>query len=260
MLKIPDTTATWVDYFELNGNNLLEVPWHLEETISDVEWKTIAGSIRIFQLGENSEGNTLISLTRRFALRQQDAGLEDAMKRFIKEEQRHARWLGRFMDQVQIPRASRHWSDHVFRHLRRLWNLEVSLAVLLTAELVARVYYHALYRATSSGILRPICRQLLRDEVFHVYFHTHLLRKIRNQRLPVLNSIWNALYRLFHAGTLLIVWGGHSAVLKRGGFSFVKFWRASRYYCDQAIFLLQTDSKQELQPITRRDLCGIRPS
>jgi hypothetical protein len=260
MIKIPDTTTTWIDYFVSNGNNLLEVPWHLRETISEVEWKTIAGSIRIFQLGENSEGNTLISLTRLFALRQQDSELEEAMTKFIKEEQRHASWLGRFMDQVQIPRATRHWSDHVFRHLRRLWNLEVSLAVLLTAELVARVYYHALYRASTSGILRPICRQLLRDEVFHVHFHTHLLRKIRNQRLPALNSIWNAFYRLFHAGTLLIVWAGHSPVLKRGGFSFLHYWRASRHYCEQAILLLQTDCKKAPQPITRRDLCGIRPS
>ncbi|MCI0602580.1 hypothetical protein L0156_06165 [bacterium] len=237
----------------------MPVPWHLTERISDLEWETIAGSIRVFQLGENSEGRSLISLTRRFALQRQDNELEEAMTKFIREEQRHASWLGRFMDQVQISRVTGHWSDHVFRHLRRLWNLEVSLAVLLTAELVARVYYHALYRATSSAILRPICRQLLRDEVFHVYFHTHLLRKIRIQRLPILNSLWNSLYRLFHAGTLLIVWAGHSRVLQGGGFSFRQYWRASRRYCERAIGLLQPVRKNANQLVGRRNLCGIRP-
>jgi demethoxyubiquinone hydroxylase (CLK1/Coq7/Cat5 family) len=257
-MRIPNTTRTWIEYFEANEKNLLLVPRHLPETIRDRERSAIARSIRIFQLGENSDGKTLIGLTRYFALRWQDAELEQAMSKFIKEEQRHAALLGSFMDQVKIPRATGHWSDSVFRQLRRLWNLEISLAVLLTAELIARVYYHALYRATSSQILRQICRQLLRDEVFHVYFHTHLLRKIRHQRPPGFNSIWNALYRLFHAGTLLIVWTGHSAVLQKGGFSFLQYWRVSRHYCEQAITLLQTERLRSDVP--RRNLCGIRPS
>jgi hypothetical protein len=266
-VKIPDTTRMWIEYFVANENNLAQVPWHLSEMISGPEWSMIARSIRIFQLGENSEGKSLIALTRQFAFRWKDGALEEAMSKFIREEQRHAGLLGRFMDLVGIPRATRHWSDHVFRRLRRFWNLEVSLAVLLTAELIARVYYHALYRATGSQILRSICRQLLQDEIFHVYFHTHLLRKIRNQRLPALNSIWNALYRLFHAGTILIVWSGHSAVLKKGGFSFLHYWKASRHYCEQAITLLQASRPEPVMQIgrlraedTRRDLCGIRPS
>ena len=257
-MRIPNTTRMWIEYFESNEENLLFVPWHPPEAVWGRERNAIARSIRIFQLGENSDGKTLIGLTRCFALRCQDPELEEAMTKFIKEEQRHARLLGRFIDQVRVPRATRHWSDSVFRHLRRLWNLEASLAVLLTAELIARVYYHALYRASNSRILRQICRQLLRDEVFHVYFHTHLLQKIRQKRLPVFNSIWNALYRLFHAGTILIVWIGHSAVLKKGGFSFLHYWRVSRHYCEQAITLLQTE--QLSSDLRRRNLCGIRPS
>jgi rubrerythrin len=257
-LRLPDTTRRWIEYFAANENNLLPQSWEFPEAIWGPEHSSIARSIRIFQLGENSEGKSLIALTRGFAIRWQDPDLEQAMTKFIREEQRHAGLLGRFMDQVGIPRATRHWSDSVFRHLRRLWNLEISLAVLLTAELIARVYYHALYRATSSQILRQICRQLLRDEVFHVYLHTHLLRKIRQQRVPVLNSILNALYRLFHAGTLLIVWAGHSAVLRKGGFSFLQYWRVSRHYCEQAITLLHAERLRSDVP--RRDLCGIRPS
>jgi demethoxyubiquinone hydroxylase (CLK1/Coq7/Cat5 family) len=257
-MATPNTTRTWIEYFEANEKNLLLVPWHLPETIGGPERSAIANSIRIFQLGENSDGKTLIGLTRSFALRWQDPELEQAMSKFIREEQRHASWLGRFMDQMKIQRATRHWSDSVFRQLRRFWNLEISLAVLLTAELVARVYYHALYLATSSQILRQVCRQLLRDEVFHVYFHTHLLQKIRQERLPVFNSIWSALYRLFHAGTILIVWSGHSAVLKKAGFSFLHYWRVSRDYCEQAINLMQTEHLSSDLP--RRDLCGIRPS
>lgn len=257
-MRIPDTTRRWIEYFAANENNLLAQPWDLPEPVWGPGQSRIARSIRIFQLGENSEGKSLIALTKSFAIRWQDPELEQAMTKFIREEQRHAALLGRFMDQVRIPHASRHWSDSVFRHLRRLWNLEISVAVLLTAELIARVYYHALYRGSSSRILHQICRQLLRDEVFHVYFHTQLLRKIRHQRLPVLNSIWNALYRVFHAGTILIVWSGHSAVLKTGGFSFLHYWRVSRHYCEQAITLLQEEHLSSDVP--GRKLCGIRPS
>src|SRR6185503_4483050 len=136
---------------------------------------------------------------------------------FISEEQRHSTYLARFMRSEGIPLAVHHWSDQTFRFLRRFWNLEISLAVLLTAELVARVYYRALFSATKSTLLRQICRQLLRDEVMHVYFHTDLLRSMRSGRSSLANFLWNLSYRFFHSGTLLAVWIGHARVLKAGG-------------------------------------------
>ena len=242
-MNIPRTTRGWIRHFEWNAAHLLKVDWHLPAPLSQEEFTTIADSLRIFQLGESSDGASLRMAARGFALTRGDQHLEEAVSRFIDEETRHADWLGRFMDQQELPRSYSHWSDHVFRRLRRLGNLEICLTVLLTAELVAKVYYHALYRATSCTRLRQICRQLLRDEVFHVYFHTQLLRKMHSQNPALRNAIWKSCYRFFHRGTLLVVWLGHRRVFHMGGFPFRKYWKTSEHYCKKALSLLSDPEK-----------------
>lgn len=231
-------TNTWIRYFHDNERRLLSIFWNDEESLTASEFETVAASVRIFQLGENSEGKHLLELTKTFGVCKGDPLLEDCMKRFIEEEQRHAGYLARFMQIMGIPLATKHWTDRVFRTLRHFWNLEISLAVLLTAELVARVYYRALISATKSTLLKQICRQLLRDEVMHVYFHTDLLRSMRPGRSTLANFLWNLSYRFFHSGTLLAVWVGHARVLQAGGFPFKRFWRCSKEYREHAISLL----------------------
>lgn len=255
-MKIPKTTPGWIRYYESNAENLLRVDWQFVQPLSAEECRIVAPSLRVFQLGESSEGKSLMSVTGKFAKRHGSAHLEEAMSKFIAEEGRHAAWLAKFMDQQGISRAERHWTDRVFRILRQSINLEIALTVLLTAELVARVYYHALYLATSSRILRQICRQLLRDEVFHVYFHTQMLQEIQKGRVEILKTLYRFAYRFFHGTTLLVVWAGHRKVLKKAGFSFTRYWKTSRKYCEHAMELLAgpilTGKETE-----GRSLCGI---
>ena len=61
-----------------------------------------------------------------------------ALEIFIKEEQQHSRYLAAFMESQSIPRLQKHWVDRVFRKLRGLAGLELSLTVLVTAEIHRR--------------------------------------------------------------------------------------------------------------------------
>ena len=84
------------------------------------------------------------------------------------------------MDLNRIPRVRRGWTDSVFRWLRNVvGTLEISIGVLVTAEIIAKVYYPALREASGSVVLRAICDQIIRDERKHVEFQTEQLAGLR---------------------------------------------------------------------------------
>lgn len=228
------TSEEWRAYFRHNADTLLPMTWHDGAALTPEETQAIYRSIQQFQLGESSEGNHLKRLARAYAARTGDAAYADAMDLFIQEEQRHARDLGRFMDLAGIPRAANHWSDSVFRGLRKLSNLEMMLSVLLIAELIAKVYYVALRDATACPLLRQICRQLLLDEQEHVHFHLERLARMRVDRRWSLDLV-HLLFSEFFGGACVVVWMGNAAVFKRAGMTFGSFWRACRREVREAV-------------------------
>ena len=216
----------WLEYFVANTTSLLEIPWGRGAEITTAERRAIASSIQEFQLGESSEGRHLLRSAETFARRTRDPRYPEAMRLFIKEEQRHARDLGRFMDLAAIPRIRHAWPDRVFRRLRRLGGgLEVSISVLITAEIIAKVYYAALREATGSSVLRRLCDQILRDEDAHVRFQCDYLAVIRKDRNDWTLALTEALQRFLFSGACLVVWKSHRRALKQGGIAWRLFWR-----------------------------------
>jgi hypothetical protein len=219
------STRQWEQYFTRNCQQLRDIPWEGDDAVSGAEREAISKSIAVFQLGESGEGRHFMKTAQVYAGRSGDHAYIDALKLFIAEENRHAAELGRFMERHDIPLKSRQWSDSIFRFLRHLLNLEVEIRVLLTAEIVAKVYYRALLRATNSRILMEICRQILHDEVYHVHFQSAQLSRLRAGRSRLRLYVEDRLYELFFASTLAVVWIGHAPVLLAGGYrprSFLK--------------------------------------
>ena len=217
----------WHDYFVANRANLIGIDWANDQQITSVERQTITRSIQQFQLGEQSEGRQLIELAEQYVARTGDEDYLVALRLFIAEEQRHAHDLGQFMMQQDIPRLQADPVDSLFRGLRRLFNLEVAIVVLLSAEVVACTYYRALHDATRSTALRALCRQILRDEVQHLNFQTSTLAKIRTDRSDIGWFATHWIERLSFVGVLLLVWHKHGPVYRAGGFSFGRFWQAT---------------------------------
>lgn len=218
----------WLAYFRANQSHRLSINWDEEYCLTSTEKQAISQSIQKFQLGESSEGSHLMKMARLFAHQSGDLCLVEIMKLFIGEEQRHARDLGKFMQQQQISLAKKDWTDSIFRRLRRLAGLEMAAIILLTAELVAIVYYKALGQATQSQMLQQLCQQIHQDEVEHTYFQGDLLQYIRQNRPNWLVYFLEACHRLFFSLTLFVVWFDHRTVFQAAGYSFYEFWQESQ--------------------------------
>ncbi len=223
----PTTTAGWYAHFRRNREKLPEVPWHLGPEIDEEEREAIASSIRAFQLGESSDGAHLLRYAQVDGARCEDPIYGEVTRFFIAEEQRHAADLARFMDRNAIALARRNWTDAVFRALRNLFRtLEGAIAVLVTAEIIAKVYYRALYRATRSRMLRRVCVRILADERAHVTFQTQQLARLRRGRHPLALAVTRACQWTLFFAAVLVVWISHARVLRRGRHPFRRYWAA----------------------------------
>ncbi|GAB4545425.1 MAG: hypothetical protein OHK0023_03710 [Anaerolineae bacterium] len=215
----------WAAYFAENAANQMPIDWACHYRLTEAEIGCVLRSIQQFQLGESSEGVHLIQRAERYAQHRQDTAYLPALRAFIAEEQRHAAYLARFLRQQNLPLIEHNWVDSVFRRLRRLATLEVSVVVLITAEIIAVTYYKALHDVTQSLTLQHICRQILHDEIKHLAFQRQTLDQLRVRRSRVMCGLGMRLHRLLFAGTLLIVWWQHGKVYRAAGSNLFNFWQ-----------------------------------
>lgn len=219
--------ASWLAYFDSNAAASDLIPWDdAPDVLTADEQMCIESSIAKFQLGEYSEGHSLLTFATAFADELGEQSLVSITRRFIKEEQRHALTLKRFMQNHGIRTLQRNWTDTVFRRLRKYAGYEASITVLITAELIALVYYRALQACTRSQVLVAICRRILEEEAAHTRYESELLRFIRERRAGFLRHVPEALHRFLYAGTIVVVYVDHRRVLRQGGYGLAGFWSA----------------------------------
>ena len=216
----------WLNHFEYHAEHPRRVPWGLPDVLTAAERRRIAGSIATFQLGEQSQGATLTAAAKRFADAHQLPALPRIVELFILEERRHAALLGAFMQDHGIAPRRRHWSDSVFRRLRRLAGFELYLYVLLCAELIGKVYYRALEAATGCQRLKALCRIMVCEELAHIGFESELLLALRARRAAPVRLALRLAHRGLVAGAATAVWLSHAAVLRCAGYGPRSFLRS----------------------------------
>ena len=229
----PASSSHWLTFFRTNASTPDRIPWADHPTLSLDEYVAVVGSILEFQLGESSEGRHLQAAADRYALSNGDAAYATAIRLFIREEQRHAGYLGRLLAAEGVALELRTWADSIFRKLRHLGGLETTICVLLTAEIIAQVYYGALRRATRSPVLRAICRRVLADEAAHVRFQAERLAMLRRPAVGWI-GLCLVLQRVLFGAALVVVWVNHGPVFRRGQLGLAGFWRAGWRAFDRA--------------------------
>ncbi|MEQ9403644.1 MAG: ferritin-like domain-containing protein [Cyclobacteriaceae bacterium] len=213
------TFTNWKEYFETNDSHFSHLDWQMEDCLTKDEKHTISASIKQFQKGENSEGKNLI----RYAKAYGDPVYLDTIKLFIREEQTHALVLGKYMQKHGIEKIKQHWVDNIFRGLRKTGTLENSVMVLITAEIIAAIYYKALFRATNSSQLKAICSQILKDEKMHINFQSFTLRQFYSSKNKSSQLLSRGIHRFLMQGTTLVVWFLNRKVLQAGNYSLKSF-------------------------------------
>jgi len=215
----------WLNHFEYHAEQPRGAAGGALNALGSGERRLIARSIATFQLGEQSDGSGLLRAAYRFAAAHGDELLPRITELFIREERRHARLLGEFMEEHGIRTRCRHWTDVMFRRLRRLAGFELYLHVLITAELIGNVYYHALESVTGCQRLKVLCRTLIADELAHVGYESELILELRAQKPSALRTLIRLAHRGFFCGAACAVWISHRAVLQRAGHSPAGFLR-----------------------------------
>jgi hypothetical protein len=219
------STRQWIEHFEINRKNQPTPPWHRGARLTHAERAIVIDSIRQFQLGESGEGRHLKKCANSHARKCGDGDYPSAIDLFIAEEQRHSSMLGQYLDLAHEPRLTKSKVDGIFRWLRHLMGLELSLIVLSTAEVVASVYYRALRDATECDLLQSICRRILRDEAAHLAFHRDRFLTLRWKRSLITRSVLRLVHHGLLMGALVPVWWCHGRVFRARGISFLQLTR-----------------------------------
>lgn len=216
----------WLTYFHLNATAPRSISWDLGADLPDDEIRFIVPSIQEFQTGECSDGNRLRAAAAAWGARHADADFPSVINLFIAEEQRHAAELARYLLLNGHPVRTRTAGDSAFRLLRHLTGrLEMSMSVLMVAEIIGFGYYGALRAATRSVLLRSICDTFLLDEGAHLLFHTEQHSRMRRGGVQPMMWLARGLSWLLMAAACGVVWVRHRSVLQRGGLTFEGFVR-----------------------------------
>ena len=218
----------WLNHFEYHAQHPRRLPTNIPDALTKDERRLIAGSIAIFQLGERSEGSNLLRAAYHFAQLHGAGEVGRITELLIREEQQHATLLAAFMADHDIPLRRKHWTDSVFRRLRKLAELEATLTLLLTAELIGIVYYRSLEMATGSQRLRILSRILVADELAHAGLESDLLLAMLARKGLLGRRMFELGHRMLFMCAVLVVWSTHRAVLQRGGYRLGTFLKACR--------------------------------
>ena len=213
----------WIHHFIKNEQ--LERDFHWEDTqrLTKSEKNLIAPMLAQFQKGERSEGAVFRSKAHRFLRRTEDKSYLEALSGFVREEQRHADLLTRFMEQEQIPALSSHTNDHLFKLIRRMGGLGWTVTVLLAVEVLSMPCFRALKQVTGSRTLRQICDHHLIDETHHLNFQAVTLTKLFRHRSPLFRAVWRGgqgLLQILVAGQ---AWRSYRPLLQAAGFTKASF-------------------------------------
>lgn len=211
------TSQYWYEYYK---DNLTKhrVDWSIVPQITEQEMKVILKSLKAWQLGETSDGAHLLRAATKYAKKHNDTYYPEAVKLFIKEEQKHGGNLGRYLDVLGEQRVQKDWGDSLFRSIRyfntsmELWTLSV-----ITVESTAQIFYKSLHDATGCTLLKAICSDILIDESAHIDFQFERMITLYNEKSAIMKLLSYYFYVLFYYSTIFVVWYGHRQVFKAGG-------------------------------------------
>jgi len=214
----------WTNYFNQNLKNE-RINWSNDPELTASEKSNILQSLQAWQLGETSEGTNLVNAATKHAKKLDDPHYIDAIKLFIKEEQKHGNNLGRYIDLIGEKRIKKDWGDSLFRKIRGLnTDMEFWTIAVITVESTAQIFYQCLKDATKCKLLKQICTDILIDEAAHITFQIERLSLIYRHKGPIMKAFAYYFYTIFYFSTAMVVWLAHKRLFNAGKVHFNSYW------------------------------------
>lgn len=223
----------WLHHFRENLGKTPKIDWDVDAGLDMVDDARLIRSIQAWQLGETSDGTHLLRATCGFLDQFPPTEIErweylEAVKLFIREEQKHGENLGRYLNKVGAKRIKFDFGDAGFRLVRYLFsNMEIWSASVLMVETMALIYYKALRDSGRCDLLSGICADILGDEAYHLKFQIERIRTYYRDRSLMGRRVTGVVYQCLYAMIVGAVWLAHHHALRKGGLTLGTFWRAS---------------------------------
>jgi hypothetical protein len=211
----------WVAYFQQNRARRRNIPWACGIGVEAHLAAPLIRSLQRFQVGERGDGVHL----QKGAATTGDLGYVKAIALFIEEEKEHASLLARLLQCMGAGLITNHWSDNLFICIRHLMGLRLELCVLLSAEMIAKRYYRALYEGTRDPVLQAVFGQICADEEGHIAFHVDFLGAAFGGLPTLRRRLLQHGWRLFFWVVCLVVAFDHRHVLWAVHVPPGRFWR-----------------------------------
>ncbi len=223
------TSLFWKNHFENNLKNQ-RIDWGINPNITEHEKTQILYSLKAWQLGETSDGSHLLKATSKYAHEINDLEYIEAVKLFIKEEQKHGSNLGKYIDLIGESRKSKDWGDTLFRKIRYFnTNMELWTITVIIVESAAQLFYKSLEQATNCELLKSICKDILIDEAHHIKFQNERLHIIFNQKTFYSKILSLIGYSILFFLTIHTVWFGHKKAFIAGKLNKTSFMKQMCY-------------------------------
>ncbi len=252
------TSREWIHYFTCNLQQK-RIDWSRSPQITKEELVRVLKSLQAWQLGETSEGRNLIKASTKYAATIGDPLYVEAVKLFIKEEQKHGNNLGRYLDAIGQPRIRKNWGDTLFRKIRYFnTSMESWTLAVITVENAAQVFYQSLKDATHCTLLKEICTDILIDEAPHIKFQQERLAIIFSTKKPLSKIVSFYGYRFFYFATTLLVWIAHNKTFKAGGNRFKKYFMKMNLKFDTTFGRLKVDKITTIITPSYHAAMGVR--
>lgn len=233
----------WIDYFNKNLKKE-RIDWSITPSLSHTEKDNILASLQAWQLGETSEGTNLICAALKHAKQLDDPHYTDAIRLFIKEEQKHGNNLGRYIDLIAEQRIKKDWGDSLFRKVRGLnTHMEFWTIAVITVESTAQIFYQCLKDATECKLLKQICTDILIDEAAHITFQIERLSLLYCHKNPLMRFISYYFYSIFYFSTTLVVWLAHKRLFRAGKVNFNTYWMKMKLKFKKTIKKLKPEAE-----------------
>jgi len=223
------TSLFWKNHFEQNLTHK-RVDWDITPSITQQEKDQILYSLKAWQLGETSDGSYLLAASSLYAQKINDPYYLEAVRLFIKEEQKHGHNLGTYIDLIGEKRSKIYFGDTLFRKIRYFnKSMELWTITVIIVESAAQIFYQALSDATNCDLLKSICRDILIDEAHHIKFQNERFYQIFQRKRFYNKAFSIGWYGLLFFGTIHAIWIGHHNAFKAGGVSKKEFMRMMYY-------------------------------
>ncbi len=223
------TAEFWTDHFQ-NNLTVKRINWDIKPNLTNREKAEILYSLKAWQLGETSDGKHLLAAAAKHANQYHEPAYVEAVKLFIKEEQKHGRNLAKYLTAIGEETIQKDWGDYFFRKIRHLnTSMELWTITVLIVESAAQIFYQALSDASNCPLLKSICNDILIDEAHHIKFQNERLWKIFEHKGFYQKALSIGLYGILFFGTIHAVWFGHKRAFRAGGVNKKEFMRQMYY-------------------------------